>query len=283
MYFSVGVLHSSFAFMKLVKQTEMTDNDFLGTFRLLNVADAKVVLSACLHYNWVSVNERNKLIVAPEGNRILEIKTPPARLREQLYQMIVLDNPLWASNLYLGRKESSKFFPTDVAQCFEEAQLLNDYSIDIVRWWDKAANLSRGKNDIAMIELGRCAEAMSIEYEQKRTKITPHWVAIDSNLAGYDILSQVSPECQETLAIEVKGCRNSLNVCFYLTRNEWDSAKLIKNYIFHVWHINHYENILYILSPQDIALYVPDDTNCSTWEKMIFTLPDSMKKERKAI
>lgn len=282
MYYSVGILYSVYRFLKLIKKVEIMDSDFIKTFNQFNVANASSVLEASINYNWVSINSENKLHVTTKGDELLQLNSDNKRLRTQLMQMIVQDNPIWAKNTHLGRNEIIPFLKPNILQCFREANLLDTYSTEVVQWWDNISYFTRNNNDIYLSKLGRQAEELSIKYETKRTGVLPKWISIDSNLTGYDLLSIVDVSNPSLLSIEVKGIYSTLSSSFYLTDNEWEVAMNSDNYIFHLWDIKGSDCSLSILLPDDLTPLIPSNTEYSKWEKIIVTPPKSLLEMRKA-
>jgi hypothetical protein len=52
---------------------------------------------------------------------------------------------------------------------------------------------------------------------------------------------------------------------FYLTRNEWDSAKDSPAHTFHLWYLGQ-EPLLAIVSNTDIVPHVPENRGSGSWE-----------------
>ncbi len=81
--------------------------------------------------------------------------------------------PTWASLIPRGRRETLAYLPVDVRQCFNEAYLSSGYDEQVVAFWDRAANLSRGRTDDILLQIGREGERLSIAYETERTGRVP--------------------------------------------------------------------------------------------------------------
>ena len=107
---------------------------------------------------------------------------------------------------------------------------------------------------------------MTIEYEKLRTGVLPKWMAIESNLLGYDIESRKSRDDETKLLIEVKASGQSMELAdFFITSNEWRVANSSKEYLFYLWHVNEKKKSLAILSPHDVQPHVPEDRSMGEW------------------
>ena len=185
----------------------------------------------------------------------------------QIMDYIVSVRPSWSSLMPKGRSETLPFLPADVRQCFNEAGLSDGYATEVVQFWDRAANLSRGRSNDVLLEIGREGERLSIEYEVMRTGRTPLWKAIDSNLAGYDLLSVISDRDMRPLKIEVKAIQRVDERAFYLSKNEWNCANGYGEYIFHVWLLGGDPKLL-VRDTSQIAAHVSIDQGEGLWQSV---------------
>ena len=48
------------------------------------------------------------------------------------------------------------------------------------------------KKDLSLDDVGRKGERLTLQYEELRTNVKPDWRSIETNLSGYDVLSQRS-------------------------------------------------------------------------------------------
>jgi hypothetical protein len=119
------------------------------------------------------------------------------------------------------------------------------------------------------METGRHGERLSVEYERHRTGKMPKWQSVESNLAGYDILSVLSLEDSRKLQIEVKATQAEINSSFFhVTRYEWDTGLLADNYHFHLWAVGQEPPALAVLERPDLAAHVPTDAGLGLWESV---------------
>jgi hypothetical protein len=132
--------------------------------------------------------------------------------------------------------------------------------------WDRVASQFRRLEELERIEIGRRGEQLSIKRERDRVGIEPEWVAFESNLVGYDLLSRVSAEDHTPLSIEVKATTRDIDHgYFYLTKNEWAVARFSQHYVFHLWSlgaVTHFTE----LSVDEVIPHIPVEQGSGTWE-----------------
>ena len=89
---------------------------------------------------------------------------------------------------------------------------------------------------------------------------------MESNLAGYDILSVVDKSNSKKLKIEVKASTSNLEYAkIHITKNEWLTAQNSINYIFHLWHIDETSK-LYIIDANIVNKNIPNNKGDGEWE-----------------
>ena len=97
----------------------------------------------------------------------------------------------------------------------------------------------------------------------------PIWIALEDNLAGYDVLSfQQAKGGDEVddLRIEVKAASYS-PTHFILTRPDWDMASQQPElHLFHIWNLETEE--LLKLSVSDMAAHIPSDSGTGLWREV---------------
>ncbi|WP_445478300.1 protein NO VEIN domain-containing protein [Lysinibacillus irui] len=282
MSFSVGILYSAQSFLELVKDNEISGDDFPNLFKKFVVADSKYILETALECKWVTVQHNNQLKVTKRGEEILFYHESFQRLRVQIAHLIETYRPSWAPLICYGRKEAIKYFSNEVKQCFSEAYLLEGYNREVIEWWDKLAVITKGMNEDVRLELGRRGELLSVEYEHERTGILPVWQSIDSNLSGYDLLSQMS-ECNNIpLRIEVKTTNSMTNISITITKGEWDVAEKSTEYVFHIWSVFPHKE-LYVLTKEDMKKHIPINQGNGRWQEVevIFTREELVKYKKR--
>jgi hypothetical protein len=114
----------------------------------------------------------------------------------------------------------------------------------------------------------------------------PQWIALDSNLAGYDLLSIMGPKDTARLKIEVKATTASLDYAeIHISENEWAVASLSpQDYVFHIWQL-HPKPLLFSASVEIISFHIPHNQASGHWETVRIQLkslsaPDQPQLER---
>lgn len=266
MDFSVGVLYSSHSFLEVVQSTPLTSDEFPQIFRTFEVADPAVTLRIVQSCEWVSLNHFGRLQLTDAGRHVLSEPSPAGRLRVQLRDMIIASQPPWGGLLSRGRLDTMQYLPRNVLQCFREAGLFADESEAIVEWWDELARAARGRQEDANMFIGRRGERLSIAHETERLGRRPKWQALESNGAGFDILSTVSLVDSGPLRIEVKATSSRpASAYFHVSKNEWDVARISGNYIFHLWAFQPAPE-LRIVPADEVASHIPVNSGAGEWE-----------------
>lgn len=279
MVFSVGILYSVQEFLKFVKQTPIKTTEFLSLFNRFKATSTSLVLEIAENSNWIKIEIDSNVSVTTKGEEVVSESNMRDALRIQLKHLIGDIKPSWSYLIHRGRKEAFQYFPVDVQQCFREAELTNSYEADVVKWWDMFATVARGKQQDTQLETGREGERLSLEYERNRTGKEPVWKSIDSNLAGYDILSIVDADNKTPLRIEVKTSTvRSSEFTFYVSKNEWNVAEGSSNYIFHFWVLGTTPE-LYIVDKSDIESSIPINKGNGIWENAKIQIDIEMLKK----
>lgn len=182
--------------------------------------------------------------------------------------------PQFVSNNYKeGRKVLSSI----------ESELLacDEFSISVA-WWDQLAGVERTKSAEKLGDIGRRGERLTMKYEERRTGKKPDWRSIETNLAGYDILSQISREKEDKVLIEVKTSVLDVgNAYAIISRHEWDVANLQNNrnrYLFYFWMLSGKINQLAIISVDEMSSQIPIDNELGKWESV--SVPFSAYSDR---
>lgn len=265
--FSVGLLYSVKDFLKLNSISGMKPETFESYFKTYKYSTADKILTVSFKCGWAKINQQGLIELTERGQRISELEYKAALLM-QLEDLILNFNPTWASLLSKGRAEAKNFLPTDALQCFKECGLFDDLTDDLIKFWDKLSLAYRNYSQIRMTEIGRLGEKLSFDYESKRTGKPPLWQSIESNLAGFDILSVIDTSNTQKLKIEVKTTTSNLSYAkFHISKNEWNTAQVSINYVFHLWHIEKAPT-LYVISTDQINNHIPSDNGNGDWESV---------------
>lgn len=244
--------------------------DSLNRIPTIGTASREKVLELCQAAQWIELIDSEKLRLTADGKEIAEVINPITSMRLQLQSIILHTNPPWGKLAQHGRQELLRFVRPEIKQCFQEAKLSDGTEQDVVEWWDKLANASRGFRQEKLLAVGRVGERLSINYEKERIGKEPKYVALDTAKPGYDILSVVSKDDASKLCIEVKSSEQPLNQAyFYLSRNEYDNAKHIDHYVLHLWLLNSNGNDKHLIVPFDLVEeHCPSDRKDGKWQSV---------------
>lgn len=272
--FSVGVLYSCQTLLEIVQRGELDLANFQRGFRRIEVADGKAVLALAQQCQWIRVSQDGAIRLTERGEALLAFDISQLCLREQLLDVLSVAPPPWARTMIQGRFEALKVMPDDAAQCFRDCDLTAGADEDTVAWWDQASQSVRSERSKLNHAIGRKAEKLSLMYERSRTGKDPLWQAIETNVAGYDVLSVVTAGFPERLKIEVKGSRmGRKQASFFVTRNEWRTAMKSKAYEFHLWLVHDVPS-LFVVSAKELESHVPEDRRSGRWETSQFFFKD---------
>jgi hypothetical protein len=267
---SVGMLYDAQKLLGYIASSSATTNELLKSFKRLEVADFAAVLSIAQQCQWIEVSESSQLILSTQGRRICQTAGVEVQLRHQLRDVLACTSPAWAKKIADGRSEAIKIMPEAVQQAFREAGLLREWDDELVDWWDSIGLAARSRKNEGNLQTGRKAEKLSMSYEELRTGRRPQWKCIDTNYAGYDILSIVEQSDPRPCAIEVKGSARKLKeATFILTRREWEVAEDNDAYRLHLWLIRSEEQMadrdLRVVASSNLAQHIPHDKGEGEW------------------
>jgi len=265
--FSVGLLYSTHDFLRLNLETGMTPDEFKKYFKLFKYSTSDKILQVCFKCGWAKVTQEGNMELSKRGIEITKYDYKPALLL-QLEDLILNFNPPWASIIPKGRTEAKNFLPPDALQCFKECGLFGELTDELIKFWDKLSLAYRNYTQQKMTEIGRTGEKLSFDYEQQRTDSPPLWQSVESNLAGFDLLSVVDRNNQQKLKIEVKATTSRINYAkIHISKNEWNTAEASINYIFHLWVINENPR-MYPITVESISKHIPKDNGFGDWESV---------------
>lgn len=232
------------------------------------------MMAATRNAGFVSCSEDGRFQLTASGKLVIAEKTPRTRFRRTTMELYSHTKPPWTSVTPQGRQAVRVSAPPDDLQCLEESGLLDDSDRDTVAWWDALACGIRAEQDQRHLEIGRDAEDLTIGYESWRTGTVPLWVALESTLAGYDVLSRVSSGDPSTLVIEVKGSTRPLSAAvFTLTRNEWNVLEDSLRSALDAWLLNDHQATLHRIDVRSLSTLIPVDQGGSKWQTV--TVPYS--------
>lgn len=271
---TANVLYSTLSLLKVVKEKNYDDYQQLCYLSLSSSICAEDILALCIKCCWINVTENKKVILSSKMQDFLDLfkfgDLSPDVVRNLIYDYAFYCKPTWLSLVSKGRKESYIFLSDDEKNCFDIAGLMEDIPNEqVVAWWDRLANLSRSRQNQQKNDIGRLGERLTLKYEFNRTNHKPKWVAIESNILGYDVLSQVDAENSEKILIEVKTSQRNLeDAVFYVSKNEWQIALKAKNYFFYLWLLFGKNNCLAVVPTELIKKHIPINNNEGAWQSV---------------
>ncbi len=265
---SVGLLYSAQEFISFVDSNIILGQEFDVLNKRFGVSNPSNIYSIAMRCNWVKLDDNGICILTFRGREISKESSERIKLRYQLQDIISVYQPTWSIKLRDGRKEAQQAFPPEVDQIFKEAGLFDTWSDEIIVWWDELAQLVRMRKASELLKTGRRAEKLSFKYEEKRTGTAPHWRSLDSNFSGYDILSIYGADNPKKIKIEVKGSELRMtDSSFYITSNEWLTAKRSEVYRFHLWIFKGTIRLIE-LDSSEVSPHIPNDTGEGKWQNV---------------
>ncbi len=264
---SVGTLYAAQDLFDEVQSRPIFQEPFLRGFRSYGTSTATAVLALTKRLSWIAVAESGQLVVTAAGAEAHRGTERHLRLRHQLQSAIENTRPPWAAIMVKGRCEAEATLPPAIKQCFKEAKLFDCPPEEIVDWWDVLAGIMREQSGKEKLEIGRRGEKLTLNFEESRTGQPAKWVAVESNHAGYDVLSVHGPDNNDRLRIEVKAStRRFKDASLHITRHEWETAQISHlEYTFHFWLLDQESPVLHVISRDTIASHIPANCGKGRW------------------
>jgi len=246
--------HELFDILSQSKKNESTD----GT----KTQDVIDTIIAC---KWIEIFEETARLSA-RGVQIASAFDQSIK-RLMICDYIRYSTDSWVSLIPRGRKECAQYLPPDVLACIKNSGLLiSPVTDDVVLWWDQQTQVIRKIQDLASLKIGRVGEKLTIAHEKQRTGRDPVWKSVESNLAGYDVLSILEQGSTIRLPIEVKASERPISIAeAFITRHEWDVAVDSSFHRFHFWQIDGAKSKLAILEVNDLQKHIPIDEGDGAW------------------
>lgn len=149
---------------------------------------------------------------------------------------------------------------------------MDNYNQDVIEWWDSLAEMERMGTNSSRDIIGRCGEQLTMKYEEQRTGVKPNWRSVETNLEGFDILSQKTRDDTASILIEVKTTTQRDDTApILLSRNEWNIASKQNNldrYLFYIWKLSSDQIKLAIIGVDEMLPHVPRDAGEGRWTEM---------------
>ena len=263
---SVGLLYSATALHRMIDSGEILTHTFPAMFPRFEAVTGQAVLDLSLALQWTHYDPTGKLVLSPRSKDILAETSDERVLRLQLIDVVELLRLPWATSLHSGRKEAEAGFSGDISQIFKEAGLMSpNTDDDVVAWWDAASQVTRSWRSASNGYTGRQGERLKIGFEKRRTGLDPQWQALESNRAGYDVLSVEKIDNPTRLLIEVKASIQKFKeATFVVSRHEWVTASQAMNYCFHLWSLTDTSR-LWVVPAAEVNKHAPADVGDGRW------------------
>ena len=274
-YISVNVVSQSLILVSYIQKNNCSSISEIQQIKLPVYVNRTVAFDFAKQCEWITqVHEDISFTAVGKdiSHRFNGLMIDPELWKLILHRYITICQPAWSKRIPFGRKEAYLFMNEEEQRCFVEAGLIDSYDIETVEWWDKLAEAERIKKDAILDDIGRNGERLTIQYEESRTGHKPDWRSIESNLAGYDILSQRSAENCERVLIEVKSSQQPIDTaCLIISRHEWNTARMKNNlhrYLFYLWDLSTSDQRLAIISAEEMTSQIPKDNEYGLWESV---------------
>lgn len=276
-YISDSLISEALILLQAMKQNNCFSAIQIKSIKTYYGINKEAALNLARQCRWVEkVNDADYSITF-YGEKLLR-RFNDMQICKELYRDILSNyirvcKPIWARKIPYGRNEAFRIMSDDEQICFKKAGLMVDpVTREEVDWWDSLAKLERAEIEQQKDDIGRVGEEKTIDYEKKRTNATPIWESINSNLAGFDIISQVSSTDASQILIEVKSSTKEMqDAAFYVTHNEWQfaSAGYNKNrYYFYLWLLNGAPKLA-IVPTSEIEKHIPLESGQGEWSETI--------------
>jgi len=268
---SPGVLSDSFDLLEMCtsSSTGISLRDLRDAYGTkICVADQETVLGFAQECRWVAVDSAGALRLTSHGERIVSFEEND-RSVEQIHDFIMAVKPPWSRLLKTGRN-ARHYMPANACQTFDELNLFgsDDYAVQA---WDRLACAVEGfGSQLGKEETGRIGEKLTVDFEETRTGRKPEWVALETDKAGFDVLSWEGVSGSR-MSIEVKATKRALaDAMFHVTRNEWDTAATTQHYKFYLWALprNGSKANLCIIDAKYLKPNAPRDQGKGRWESV---------------
>lgn len=274
-YISMGVVTETLLYLETAKRLSCYNVHELGKLRK-NYVNTDIVTDFASTNGWIQICDSVFKLTA-SGQELLELFDghfiSPPLWRKVLMDYIYSYHPIWARRIPSGRKEAFLFMSDEEKRCFLNADLMETpASPEIIKWWDLIADKERISKETSLLAIGREGEESTIRYEYERTGCTPVWQSIETNLAGYDIISKETSAIEsKEILIEVKSSRQDVNSAFMIiTKHEWEVANYKNNvnrYFFYLWLLGQTSQMAKV-SVTEMSAHIPKEEGKGSWEEV---------------
>jgi hypothetical protein len=249
-----------------VRESISTDSGLRAAATLFGPATSEALTLASA-LGWLAPGQGGTVHPTQAGLDAHPIGSRSLRLRFQLHSFVLQTKPSWSALLCRGRREAAALLPSEIRQCLFDAGLLDGTDAQTVQWWDSLSIAARTESQHELLNIGRIGERLSLQYEQERVGKIPLWQALESNAAGYDILSWLGKQSPERLLIEVKCSVLPMDSAWiHITRTEWQTAMTAKHAAFHIWSVRSNGRSLWVKTRDDLRPHISINQGNGEWE-----------------
>lgn len=274
-YISVNIVSQALLLVLAIKKHGCDDIKEIEQLKLPYGVNRDAAIAFAHQCEWLKICNRS--IVFTHFGETIADSFNGVMIDQSLWQAILAkyiktSEPAWAQRIPYGRKEAYLIMTIEEQRCFDEAGLMDSTDAAVIDWWDSIAEYERAIKASSLVDIGREGERLTVLFEQERTGFTPEWISIESNLAGYDILSHKEGDSEDNILIEVKSSNKAIDDAFcIITRHEWETAQRknnIERYFFYLWDISKKSPVLAIVKPAEMQPYIPVDSGVGKWEEV---------------
>ncbi|WZL79734.1 DUF3883 domain-containing protein [Eubacteriales bacterium mix99] len=275
-YISDSLISEALLVMRAMKQYGCYTIAQINNMKMYYGINKDAALSLAEQCNWIVLKNETTYEITNYGENLLQnfngMELRLSLYRDILKKYIVTCKPIWARKIPYGRNEAYQIMSDEEQVCFKKAGLMGTpVTLEEVEWWDSLAERERQEIERKQDDVGRKGEKLTIRYEHLRTQAKPIWESIESNLAGFDIISQVSDTNTKQILIEVKSSTHGLQDAFlYVSHNEWNFASAAYNqerYYFYLWLLETTPQLAVISYP-DMLKHIPFNNGLGEWNEV---------------
>lgn len=274
-YISVNIVSQALLLISAMQKHGCDDIKEIEQLKLPYGVNRDAAIAFAHQCEWVKIC--NESIVFTKFGEIIAASFNGVTIDQSLWQAILAkyiktSEPAWAQRIPYGRKEAYLIMTIEEQRCFDEAGLMDSTDAAVIDWWDSIAEYERAKKASSLADIGREGERLTMMFEQRRTGITPEWISVESNLAGYDILSHKESNSDDNILIEVKSSSKAIDDAFcIITRHEWETANRnnnIQRYFFYIWNLCNQKKSLAIVDVLKMKQHIPIDSSNGKWTEV---------------
>lgn len=276
-YISDSLISEALILLQAMQQNNCFSSIQIESIKTYYGINKTAAINLALQSKWIERVNSTDYVLTSYGAKLLG-RFNDMQISKEMYRDILLNyirvcKPIWARRIPYGRYEAYRIMSDDEQACFKKAGLMCDPVTRVeVDWWDALAKQERADIERQKDDIGRNGEELTIRYEKKRTQSNPIWESVNSNLAGYDIISQVNSSDSSQILIEVKtSSKDMTKAAFFVTRNEWEFASDSTNkmrYYFYLWILESTPKLAVVPS-SEIENHIPIEMGQGKWNETI--------------